>query len=551
MKTALNQEFGTMNRERMNIKPIHSGAFHCEQDLIAMVAKWQGLDFEFMFVKNWGFNYRPGNGGLFCDKIDGDLGDEQSELLKYHGIQLVKEEAITAEQILNRVKRELNSGYPVPVLMDTFWCPWDAGFQKLGHDAEHFLVMVGLDLENERFYCVDTIYMKYWEPLPLEFFFKGQRGICGRFVFSEPLVKEIEWRSIILDAVDRLYSKEKFGNAFEAMRCFAGDLAKEFDIAKETQGYRNFLRAKIYRQVFEIARGRKQFAKSLEYLAKKLNLGTLGKLAGELERAGSKWESVRAMLLKMYKMYTREALMGKIAKTIREAADEEERIAQQLLIICRNKELPERIKPGPINQTGSRIQGKKIRDFCGGMELLDLAVYFNNHGCGSSHFENCQADLNGLQEFFLCESMPKKGIFEVAGMKFLFPLLADGINDNISCLSQVIAVKQGQYSRIMFLGCADEGSFSEPVVIFYEGGEVEELYLNLSCWWLYPDYGEMIAWEGRFATRTIDKVHVAPNRGRLYAQDYNLNQNKVVVGIKLPENMNMHLFAISLQMGIH
>jgi amino acid adenylation domain-containing protein len=543
-------ETGEFNGKLLDLKPLHDGAFNCEQDLVATIAAWQGRNYQLMFVEAWGFDYRPDKPGSFTpysQRIGADQGDEWKNLFQYHGMQVFKYNDLTAAATLGIVKRELGTGRPVAVLLDTYWCPWDAGYQREGHDAEHFVLVVGLDRANRFLYCVDTIYSKYWEPLPMDCFFEGYRDLCETFAFEDLPVTELDWRKIVRNAVRRLQRTAGEANAFNAMRNLAADAARDFDIAKEIEGYPNFLRAKLYRVLLEIARGRKQFAKALACLSTQYQVEALGKLSKELEREGGSWESIRAMLLKLNGLFEAKTLMPKVLERMKKTADREERIATRLLEVCEDQSPEPGLNASAISSAPAR--GERNLDLMEprlSAEMVDLSKYVNNHGCGSPVYQSCRADFNGLREFFLIESMPPEGRLEVAGMNFMFPRLGDGLNDNVACAGQAILIKPEHYSSLMILGCGDEGSFSEKIIVLYEGGVREEVEIDFSCWWLAPDFGEIIAWEGKLASRADGRMHLAPNPVRLFAQQYALRNGGCAVGLKLPDCINLHLFAISL-----
>lgn len=142
--------------------------------------------------------------------------------------------------------------------------------------------------------------------------------------------------------------------------------------------------------------------------------------------------------------------------------------------------------------------------------------------------------------------MPGEGVLRAGDMEFWFPELADGAKDNIACSGETITAPEGRYVRIMVLGCGDEGSFSEKMVVNYQDGTVEEIYLEFSCWWLPTDYNETIACTGKLTSRLTGKVHITTHFARLYAQSYPLRYQDRIKSITLPDCPNLHIFGISL-----
>lgn len=154
---------------------------------------------------------------------------------------------------------ELTAGRTLAVLCDTYWIPWDAGYQREGHDATHYFLVVGYDGVNREVYCVDTIYSKYWEPLSIGHLIKGNLGECETYTITDQIDTDIDWKDVIRRAVARLQGETGGENAFAAMRRLAADLPLTFDIKEETKGQVNFLRAPIYespRYIAKVPEGR-------------------------------------------------------------------------------------------------------------------------------------------------------------------------------------------------------------------------------------------------------------------------------------------------------
>jgi amino acid adenylation domain-containing protein len=529
-----------VDRDKFAIKPLFDSGRSCFEDLLASVCGWLGRDFEMMFARAWSFSYQsagPLGEKTFGSRIDCNMGDKFGDLLRYHGIQTSVHSGKTCAEILNIAVQELEAGRPVVMPCDTYWIPWDAGYQREGHDATHYFLIVGFDGVNQVVYCVDTIYSKYWEPLSLNHIVKGNLGECETYSLIDEIDTGMDWKGVIRNAVEHLQGVNGNENVFTAMRRLAADLAETFDIGEETKDQVNFLRAPIYESVRYIAKGRKQFGRLLEYLSQRFDIADMLPLAKRLDRAGGRWESMRALMLKMYKMFDQELYKNKVVEMIREAADDEESIAGELSRLCRQEAFTKTGARFPRAPGDTPVKGETV--------FVELSSHFNNCGCGGSIYESCRADLNGMKEFFLIESMPQEGVLAAGGMEFYFPKLADGKMDNLSCNGETLPAPPGRYSSIQLLGCGDEGHFSEDMMINYEDGTKETVDLEISCWWLPANYGETIVWSGKIISRADERIHQTPIQGRLYAQSYPLTHNGNVISVTLPDCPNIHLFAVS------
>jgi amino acid adenylation domain-containing protein len=532
-------KFTIMNRDQLNIQPMQDSARTCYEDLFVSITSWLGRDHELIYQTSWGFNFQPDDReqpDIFGNRISSAMGDKINDLYRYYGIKIQIYADQSIEAIMEIIHQELEAGQPVVVLCNAYWIPWDAGFQREHHQAVHSFLIVGADGENDRLYCVDSTYMKYWEPIPFEYLMKGTTGGCWTYTVEHGGVRVTDWRETVKTAVGHFLSTSD--DVFESMRLFGDEIAKKLEIRKETEGWREFIRASLFENIRYFSMGRRQLARLINYLIKQYGAEELAPFAKRMERAGTRWESIRAMLLKMHNAQDSGPLLAKVVEKIKEAAVDEENIADLLLGICGK---------GEDDQPVASLENAAGTGDGAELSYLDLNQYLNNHGCGSASFDNCTADLNGIGQYFLIESMPPEGVLEAGDMRFRFPRLADGVNDNIACVGQMVEVPPGEYSQLMILGCGDEGFFSEPMVVEYEDGAKEEIFLEFSCWWLRAEFNETTAWSGKIAEKARGKIHVSPHPVRLYAQNYPLKGRGKLKGIRLPDCLNLHVFGVTVK----
>jgi hypothetical protein len=178
--------------------------------------------------------------------------------------------------------------------------------------------------------------------------------------------------------------------------------------------------------------------------------------------------------------------------------------------------------------------------------VVDLFSLLNNEGFGGSLAESCEADLTGKGEYFLTRGLPMEHEWVIDGMRFRFPDIKDGANDNVSCRGQVVTVPSGYYTSIMLLECSEWGNYCEVLEVEYEGGEKEEIRITMSDWSNSPGSEEKKAWSGNAAARMRDGVKLWDFTASIFAAQYPLDQNRKAVSLKLPDCPNMHLFGVTL-----
>lgn len=537
-----------------NIVPLHNSSRTCVEDFIATFANWYKIDYQLIYINSWGFLYQNHDNyndyKKFGIRIDAGSGNIVNLMENFYGIKMMHHSEKTFYDFNKTLEIELNQQRPVIIPCDTYWIPWDPGFKRENHDAYHFIAIVGVDYNKKEFYCLDPTYLKDWEPIPIEYFLNGYLGYYFTIIKPETFKNpEIDWQNIILNALDRINGKKEIPNIFSAIRLFADDLLKYMDIKKEVEGHRNFLRGEIFSILLSIAMGRKQFSHLLKYFGSKFNLSIFKKFIDELDYIGNGWESVRALLLKYY-VYDKEgkfsdfdnSFKADISKKIHELATMEEILAVNLkdsILNYSNKKInkPEITLESNIDQ--NRIKHQKY-------EFVNLKKIFNNHGCGSTDETKCTADFNGMKEFFIIDSMPKEGDFQVEKLHFYFPKLEDGKFDNLVCFKQAIEVLPKKYSELWILGCGDESNITEKITIkFYDDTE-EKITIQFTSWWVPKEYNEIIAWKGKVASMGNNKMHITPHLFTIYAQRYNINSYKNIKKIILPDCPNLHIFGLTL-----
>lgn len=534
-----------MDREKFNIIPLRDNARDCFEDIIASFCKWLGRDYELMFTKSLAFSFEPqtmSSTKSICGRMEFYMQymlQKLEALFHYHGIRIEEIKCESFREQMKFIDRELREGRPVVAYNRAFWIPWDPGYRRKGHQGIHAFLIVGYSAEKKCLYCVDTTYMKQWEPLPLHLYRKGSLDILYKFSVVQDEKREISLPEILERMLQGIQNNGQYKTIAD-LKLFCDELETGLDFKKETEGYQEFFRAPLFIQIQYLALGRRKAGRLLEYLAKRFNIPSLEIIAREFELEGANWENIRASLMKMYYMMNYETFFNKVIGKIHEIIDTEQKLLLQLSELYQDIEsrmensfLP--TKPDLKNET---IQGEIV--------FVALEKYFNNNGCGSLNINQCIADFNGLGQFFLLESMPPAELFVAGDMKFWFPRLADETNDNIGAAGEIIPIVPGKYRQIMFLGCADEGNLSGPVIVQYEDGWRETINLEFSCWWMLG-FGEAVAWLGKMAERFKNEIFVSVSAVRLFAQKYRLQDDRQLISVQLPDCSSIHIFAISLE----
>lgn len=195
---------------------------------------------------------------------------------------------------------------------------------------------------------------------------------------------------------------------------------------------------------------------------------------------------------------------------------------------------------------------------------VDLSPYLNNAGIASA-IHRPPDGLDGLGTTFYAASLPvSETTITCQGTPFIFPDKDDGLDDNISCEAQEIALPVGTYRAIHILGMCDWRAFEEPLRLKAPSDTYIETPLGLSDASHYQglQYGEHEALACSLVTPDSLIPHVVlfgidlPDAGYemtethidagIWHQVIPVEPPRPLVGLVLPDNSSMHLFALTL-----
>ncbi len=532
------------NGIKLDIKPVHYDFLTCLEDIVVSVAQWAGYRYELALSEVWSFNFNPPNSEEYYslgESLEVFEKDLEADLAKYHGIKVILKEANSFAEFIEVLRLELENGRPVLVSMDSFLCPWDWNFQK--RHISHTFLISGLDDSTSLLYCCDGFYQTYG-IISKDELKSGFDAWYGTFSLEGAEEIQVNWGQILGNAIQQLKTDNGSVNAFNSMRRFADVLENTADIQNEIQGFEdNLFEAPFVKKLEKIAYGRRKFAKMMDYFAEETGLEVFAGSAADLERAASQWANVRALLIK--EVFSKDgSFKTRALVKIREIADLEEDIANRITWVYRNNINAMQYFSNRYQTHFNTVKAENIFA-TSKIALSDLTPYFNNKAFGKSVSIDCRADLTGTGIYFLMESPPGDDIWKAGVMEFKVPDLLKQANDNISCNGQKVRIGNDVYQRIMILGCAEWGSFSDKIIVNYINGQVEEINVKFTEWLYKPMYGEIIAWEGNAVERIGDNAQLMGAQVHMIAQKYDLKLRNKIDFLQLPDCPGMHIFAIS------
>jgi hypothetical protein len=177
---------------------------------------------------------------------------------------------------------------------------------------------------------------------------------------------------------------------------------------------------------------------------------------------------------------------------------------------------------------------------------IDISEHRNNTAITTAT-RTQTGQFNVWRNSYPAEYLPSgRKLIHVAGVPFQFPAAGDG-PDNIRCTNQYIPLPAGRYDWVHVLAAA-ERRCEDTVELHYADGSVDAEPLRVSDFWAAPAwFGEVKAFESpvmhypRHVQRGVSAV--------MWAQRVPVTRRAVLAGIRLPRNIAVHVFAITLQGG--
>lgn len=310
--------------------------FTCIDAVIVTMALYMKSNYELMFLGSWGFEYKPKkrNADTFGEKIFFGFKLRTREAISlYHGINLNWCAVDCFEQLLDKIKNQLNFKMPIGIFIDSFYCPWNPAYSKFHID--HYCLVVGYDELTNELICIDAYFSKTPLNLPIENLKNGYKEFIS-FSKKEQTRKTVSLKDILYENLFTMENKTYYEAEFYNMFLFADDIFLFLDINKEVEKFNGDIQnSLLFRQINSIAKYRNKFAISLRHLANNYKQKDLEFIANEMDDIGNQWNTVNLLLFKLF--YTKKELIKlKISELIKCLAKKEKNVVNKLIKIHEN-----------------------------------------------------------------------------------------------------------------------------------------------------------------------------------------------------------------------
>lgn len=519
----------------------------CVDDVLATVANYYHLDYRFSYARAWRFQYTPWTNDCITkmgERINtNDVEYRYPFLEECHGIRIVKHTGLSLEQIISLAEEELKLNRPCAIHMDSYYLPWDFGYQQM--HTNH--VCIPLEIGKETITLMDPY--NYREKMELSrVHLKESTHFCLTFEIH-PVAQDYSPVKTMQEVLKEMLGEQ---NVFDQMRQFALDLKEHLNLKEEfadTQG--NFHWSKLHLNLTELAFGRSFARQAVLYLAKVTESNKLIECSNHFRRMVSRFNFGISMMQRAIRPESCESEEGrkKIAKVLEEVsdlfiqeADFEQNTAQLLLQELerlndeKEKERQTELITGKEYKTTEKVDIQQ--------HYVNLEKYWNNTGFGTMR-EKKSADFTCEGEFYLWNADMREFQWKDGQITYKFPMIGSGKPDNIACSGQRIEVSGVDCSKIALLAAAEWGSYYEEITMLYEDGYQEKYYFGFTDFAFGPRYGEHIAYEGPTAKKIQDEIKSWQKSAKIFSIIKAVRHGKVKA-ILLPKCERVHIFAITL-----
>jgi hypothetical protein len=173
---------------------------------------------------------------------------------------------------------------------------------------------------------------------------------------------------------------------------------------------------------------------------------------------------------------------------------------------------------------------------------VDLSSQFDVYGIYQDGSVYTTGGLDGLGNSYSANLLTGSRVIDGV----LFDFGPANAPDVVGCSGQTIALPAGQFSNVALLASGVNGNqFGEPLIVHYTDGTSGQVVQEFSDWYTPQNFPREYEAVG-MAYRNLDNGTKDKRTFSLYAYLFQLNPNKVVQSITLPDDPDVVILAATL-----
>lgn len=299
----------------VNINRNGYNSLYCIEDCIATIAYYEGIDFYMMFMDSYKFGFdndivkktRIVNSGLM-----NNIERTQFEnLSKFHGMTFSMGRTMDAKVALEEMKKELLSGRLIIVKVDSFYCKWDVGYEKL--HQKHMFICTGIRDKGDICVC-DPFYGKIGLEMSEDDFCNAYMGLYMKYNIEE---KEYDYREEICNT---FFNDNYVSKLVQELRQLGDAYLEYYDMVREYRDYEDARR--VQEILLKIIMDKNKYY----YLLSKVFDVKSKKISDDMEIVIGMWVVIKNLLFKAFFSKKVDVILNSVKDKLYRIAELEEEI---------------------------------------------------------------------------------------------------------------------------------------------------------------------------------------------------------------------------------
>lgn len=263
----------------------HEDGSSCLDETIAAFMNWLGIEYMVIYKRCWFFQYSAEEkkiGQRLAFEIA--WGNDMKAAGPYCGVYF---HSVLAgdEDFLQRIKEELESGRPVLLLIDAYWCPWLTAYQV--RHLLHDFILIGMN--HDALIGTDSYYSQDRVELPLELLKQG--AVSASLYRLGPRQKTCDVKEILKEFIHQFCSV----SSLENLELFQEDM-RDLTFFQEIQ--EPYEESSFYLWFDRYRNNRRKIPMLLKWLQRQSSLYDLSRCISVSEKLYLEWVYLHKLLLK-------------------------------------------------------------------------------------------------------------------------------------------------------------------------------------------------------------------------------------------------------------
>lgn len=327
----------------IDIKNVETKIGYCLMSPIINAAIYYKRDYQISFAGCLFFGFEPFDAEKrrpFHERVNWDFASDlfPEELIKYHGIDVIRDNCPVFSDFKSKVESELAQGNPVVLTFDAYNAPWTYYYKR--HHLMHFCLIVGVDKGSDSFFIIDPYITEQIQKFP---FSEVEQSYYWHYKIRlfEPMVNIASvWEEILRRGIHENYENKYNKSSYQMMREFAREILDYNDIIEEIKIQNSTLSYQLFHKLKYISFSRLNYSWLLKYISEKFSIKEFAQMENLMVQVSNKWKLVFGQLTKICYIEQQETinrLKKNLSDQIVENSKIEEEVTQNILRVINGR----------------------------------------------------------------------------------------------------------------------------------------------------------------------------------------------------------------------